>query len=54
MNKKLLISVFIPILIFMMGLSTPTPAYADRLEVLPLDHDFGDVEVENTVERRQK
>lgn len=33
----------------MVWLSAPAPAYADRLEVLPTDHDFGDVEVGTTV-----
>lgn len=49
MNKKLLISVFTLILVFVLWLSAPAPAYADRLQVLPTDWDFGDVEVGTTV-----
>ena len=49
MNKKLLTSVFPIIIILVMWLSAPAPAYADTLEVLPTDHDFGDVEVGTTV-----
>lgn len=48
MSKKLLISVFPIIIILVLWLSAPAPAYADTLEVLPTDHDFGDVEVGTT------
>lgn len=46
LNLILLIAI---ILIFMSWLSAMPFAYADTLEVLPTDHDFGDVEVGTTV-----
>lgn len=49
MKKFNLISTSLMIMIFMLWLSVPTTAYADTLEVLPTDHDFGDVEVGTTV-----
>ena len=45
MNKKLINILFIPISVLALLLVTPAPVYADTLEVLPTDHDFGDVEV---------
>ncbi|UCF15012.1 MAG: choice-of-anchor D domain-containing protein [Phycisphaerales bacterium] len=48
MKKSDLISTSLMIMIFMLWLSVPTTAYADTLEVLPTDHDFGDVEVGTT------
>jgi len=45
MRKFNLISKSLMIMFFMLWLSAPAQAYADTLEVLPTDHDFGDVEV---------
>jgi hypothetical protein len=47
MKKLGLAAICAVVLIFVVGASTP--AQADTLEVLPTDHDFGDVEVGTTV-----
>jgi HYDIN/CFA65/VesB family protein len=49
MRKFSLIPTSLIIMIFMLWLIVPAQAYADTLEVLPTDHDFGDVEVGATV-----
>jgi hypothetical protein len=47
MRKLSLAGICVVVLIFVVGLFTP--AKADQLEVLPTQHDFGDVEVGTTV-----
>ena len=49
MKKLNLISSAALILLFISWLSAPAPAYADILEVLPKEHDFGDVELGTTI-----
>jgi len=47
MKKMGLAAICVVVLMFVVGVSSP--AHADTLEVLPTDHDFGDVEVGTTV-----
>ncbi len=47
--KSSLLFALVVVLASVSLLAFSAPAYADRLEVLPTDHDFGDVEVGTTV-----